>query len=271
MNKIAVISGDGNLPLFIGNALKNKNYDIIYLLLNSIKDKKKYENEKKININILSVRKIISILKKNQIKDIILAGSLKRPSINDLGFDLDTIRLAKNLLLEKKGDNNLLLSIKKYFEDKGFLFFNWKKYCPELFSSESNLSFIKPSKLALKNLSKGKSVYKYFKNTDIGQSIIIQNQLILGVEAIEGTDNLIERCTNYKRSGDRGVILKFSKKNQSNLIDIPTIGLKTIKNLKKFNYEGIFLEKNKCLIIDKEKVAEYANKNKIFIVSVDLD
>ena len=71
--------------------------------------------------------------------------------------------------------------------------------------------------------------------------------------------------------GDKGVILKFSKKNQSNLIDIPTIGLKTIKTLKQFNYEGIFLEKNKCLVIDKDKVAEYANKNKIFIASVDLN
>ena len=94
---------------------------------------------------------------------------------------------------------------------------------------------------------------------------------MLGLEAIEGTDNLIERCFEYKRKGDKGILFKFSKKNQSSLIDIPLIGFNTIKNIKKYNYEGVYLEKNKCLIVDKDKIIEYANKNKIFISSTDLD
>ena len=156
---------------------------------------------------------------------------------------------------------------KNYFEDKGYQFFNWKKYCPELFSIENYLSKNKPSKLAILNINKAKTIYKYFKNADVGQSVIVQNQLILGIEAIEGTDKLIERCFNYKRKGDRGILVKFSKKNQSNLIDIPLVGLDTIKNIKKFDYEGLVLERDKCLIVDKEKVIDYANKNNIFIKS----
>ncbi len=101
--------------------------------------------------------------------------------------------------------------------------------------------------------------------------MIIQNQLVLGLEAIEGTDKLIERCSNYKRKGDKGILFKFTKKNQSKIIDIPLIGLETIKKLKKFNYEGIYLEKNKCLILDKEKVKNYANLNNIFISSLELN
>ena len=66
-------------------------------------------------------------------------------------------------------------------------------------------------------------------------------------------------------------MLKFSKKNQSNLIDIPLIGLDTIKNLKKFNYEGVYLEKDKCLIIDKDEMLKFANQNNIFISSVELN
>ena len=169
--------------------------------------------------------------------------------------------------MEKKGDNDLLISIKNYFEDKGYQFFNWKKYCPELFSIENYLSKKKPSKLANLNINKAKTIYQYFKNADVGQSVIVQNQLILGIEAIEGTDKLIERCFNYKRKGDRGIVVKFSKKNQSNLIDIPLVGLDTIKNIKKFDYEGLVLERDKCLIVDKEKVIDYANKNNIFIKS----
>ena len=196
---------------------------------------------------------------------------MKRPSIKDLGFDIETIKLAKILLLEKKGDNNLLITIKNYLQKKGFSFFNWKKYCPELFSIEKNLNSIKPSKSANDNLKKAMIIYRYFNKLDVGQSIIIQNQLVLGLEAIEGTDKLIKRCHNYKRKGDRGILVKFAKKNQSSLIDIPLIGLETLIIIKKFNYEGIFLEKNKCLILDKKKVIDYANKNKIFISSVELN
>ena len=270
MTKIGLISGDGNLPIYIGKRLIEKNFDITFLLLNSITNKKIYENEKYINIDIISIKKIINILNKNKIDKIIFAGSIKRPSIKDIGFDLETMKLAKELLLENKGDNNLLVSIKKYLENKGFKFFNWTKYCSNLFSCENNLTLYKPSIYANKNFIKAKSIYKYYKNMDVGQSIIIQNQLVLGLEGIEGTDNLIERCSYYKRKGDKGILVKFTKKNQSNLIDIPLIGLETIKSIKKFNYEGIFLEKDKCLIINKNKVRDYANKNKIFITCMDL-
>ena len=46
---------------------------------------------------------------------------------------------------------------------------------------------------------------------------------------------------------------------------------KTIKNVKKYNYEGVFLQKNKCLILDKKKIIDYASQNNLFISSVDLN
>ena len=87
----------------------------------------------------------------------------------------------------------------------------------------------------------------------------------LGLEAIEGTDKLIIRCKELKKSGDKGILVKFSKYKQSTILDVPTIGEKTIKLLKENNYEGVYLEKNHCLILDKEKTIDLANKNNIFI------
>ena len=270
MTKIGIIAGDGNLPLYIGNSLLNKNYEVIFLSLNN-KNNRFYNNHKIIDIDILSIKKIFKVLNSNKIKHIIFAGSLKRPGIRDLGFDIPTFLLAKNLFLEKKGDNNLLISLKKYFETKGYIFFNWTKYCKELFSNETNLTKIKPSKKAILNLNKAKSIYQIYKKLDVGQAMIVQNQLVLGLEAIEGTDELLKRCKEYKRKNDNGILFKFSKQNQSNLIDIPLIGLDTMKNLKKYNYDGVFLQKNKCLILDKKKIIDYANVNKLFIASVELN
>ena len=69
--------------------------------------------------------------------------------------------------------------------------------------------------------------------------------------------------------GDNGILIKLSKHKQNSVLDIPAIGLNTVKMIKKYNYEGIFLEKNKCIIIEKEKVINFCNLNKIFISSIE--
>ena len=140
-----------------------------------------------------------------------------------------------------------------------------KKHCPELFANKENLTQIKPSIRAKENLQKAISIFQSFGEIDVGQSMVVQNKIILGLEAVEGTDNLITRCKYYKRSGDKGVLVKFSKYNQSNILDIPTIGENTVKLLKDCDYEGLYLEKDRCLIIDKDKTIDLANQYKIFI------
>ena len=82
---------------------------------------------------------------------------------------------------------------------------------------------------------------------------------MLGLEAAEGTDKLIIRCNDLKKNGDKGVLIKFSKYNQSNILDIPTIGKQTLKLLIENDYEGVFIEKNHCLIIDQDEVINLAN------------
>ena len=94
------------------------------------------------------------------------------------------------------------------------------------------------------------------------------NEYVLGIEAAEGTDELIKRCSNYKKKGDKGILLKLSKYNQNSNLDIPVIGLKTVKLLKKHDFEGIFLEKDKCIVLQKKEVIEFCNKNKLFVLTI---
>jgi len=265
MNNIGIISGGGRLPIAIGNNLIKKNFNVFFFVIEEFFNKNNYKNLNVTIINLNSAKKIIESLKTKNIDSVIMAGNINRPSLTDLSFDFQTLKLAKKLLLNKTGDNSLLISIKKYFIESGFDYFNWKKHCPELFANKENLTHIKPTYKAKKNLKKAQSIFKYFGEIDVGQSMIIQNQIVLGLEAAEGTDKLIKRCKDYKKSGDRGVLVKFSKYNQSNVLDIPTIGENTIRLLKDCDYEGLYLEKDRCLIIDKEKTIDLANQYKIFI------
>ena len=265
MNNIGIIAGGGKLPIIIGDNLIKKNFKVSFFLVEGFFNEINYKDFDVTIINLKSAKKIIESLKAKNIDSIIMAGNINRPSLTDLSFDLQTLKLAKNLLLNKTGDNSLLVSIKKYFMESGFEYFNWKKHCPELFVNKENLTLTKPTKKAKKNLEKALSVFRSFGQIDVGQSMIIQNQIVLGLEAAEGTDELIKRCANYKKSGDNGVLVKFSKYKQSNILDIPTIGEKTLKLLKECNYEGVYLEKDSCLIIDKEKTIDLANQYKLFI------
>ena len=265
MSKIGIISGGGKLPILIGNSLVKKNYDVVFFTIEDSVEKTDYLNLQTVEIKLNSIKKIFKKLEENYINKIILAGNIKRPSIKDINFDFETINFAKKLFLSKKGDNELLIAIADLFRQKGFEYLDWKNYCPELFASKSNLTRRLPTKEANLNLSKALNVFKNYGNLDIGQSLIVQNEIVLGLEAAEGTDQLIIRCNDLKKNGDKGVLIKASKYNQSNILDIPTIGKQTLKLLIDNDYEGVFIEKNYCLIIDQDEVTNLANTNNLFI------
>ena len=268
MAKIAIISGEGQLPLLIGKNLINKKFNILFICLKDFADPLLYKKFNFLEISITSFSKILKTLQKEKVDEIIMVGKILRPNILDINFDLNTLGLIKKYFLESKGDDKLLTTISNFFLEKGFPLFDWVSECPELFAREDNLTNANPSKEAILNCKKGLEVFKIIGTADIGQSMIIQNQSILGIEAVEGTDELIRRCFNYLRDGDPGILIKLSKYNQNPYLDIPTIGIQTLRYLKEYNYEGIFLEKGKCLILDKEEVIIFCNLNKIFISTV---
>lgn len=269
MIKIGIIAGSGKLPILIGKSLLKKNYKVTYFCIDNHANNELYNNYDKENISLLSFSEIIKKLNLNKINQIVMAGSINRPSIKDIKFDINTLSLIKKYYLESKGDDKLLTIISNFFLEKGFPLFDWKSECGDLFSSKELLTTKKPTKQAQLNKDKGLIVFKAFEKADIGQSIIVQNQIILGVEASEGTNELLKRCFNYKKKGDKGILLKLTKHNQHSYLDIPTIGLNTAKLIKSYDYEGIFFERNECIILEYEKLIIFCNENNIFISGVD--
>jgi len=269
MIKIGIIAGGGELPLLIGKELIKKNFSVTYFVIKEFFNENLYSNYETVIISLDSLKIILNHFNRCKIEKIIMIGKVNRPSVKDIKFDIDTLKFIKDYFLEKKGDNNLLISIQNYFAKKGFPIFDWTSYCEDLFANKKSLTKKLPSKQAILNIDKGVEAFKIFGQLDLGQSMIIQNEIILGLESVEGTDNLIKRCFNYKKKGDKGILIKLSKYNQSSLLDIPTIGLETMKLLNDFDYEGVFLELNKCLIINKLEVIKYSDLNNLFITAVN--
>jgi hypothetical protein len=124
---------------------------------------------------------------------------------------------------------------------------------------------ITPSKQDLIDIELGKKVLKSLGSLDVGQAAVVSEGYVLGIEAAEGTDNLIKRCASLRKENKGGVLIKMLKPNQDSRLDIPTIGPNTIQNLAIYGYSGIAIEQNGVIIVSKKEVAEIANKHKLFI------
>ena len=146
MSKIGIIAGGGKLPLIIGENLKQSGNSIIFFCIESFAKKNNYIKYENFFLKLEGLYKFISLLKDSGIKEIIMAGNVKRPSLNDFRFDYKTVKFIKEYALQPKGDNKLLLTIVKFFEKEGFVFIDWRKICSNLFINENNPTKRKPNK-----------------------------------------------------------------------------------------------------------------------------
>lgn len=267
--KIILLIGEGGLPSNIINNLLKKNITFFSLIISDRWDKKieKYDFKK---INLGSIISELNCLKKKGYLDIVFAGSVKRPSISDIKPDFQTIKFIPKFakVFLKGGDDYLLKFIINELKKLGFSVLGLKKIIPENFLSSGIYSEYKPSKISLLDIEKGKKVLDSLSKFDIGQSIIIQQGNVLGIEAVEGTDNLIKRVHKFIKPGEKPTLIKLIKKRQIKRADLPTIGLKTLKYCKKFSISGIAYSANNTLFINHLEVIRKANEFKIFIYGI---
>lgn len=273
MKRVCLIAGSGNLPLEIYNFCKNNNINIFIILIKDFANKNIFpQNITSIELNIGQIRKVLKFLKQHNLKEIVFAGGIKKPSLFSLKTDFTGWLLLQKILKNKLfGDDNLLKTIINFFEKKGIIINNVNNYLEKnkfIFGFNSHTSF-KDNEF-YSDIELGKNILKELSKYDIGQSIIIQQKTIIAIEGIEGTEKLICRSNDIKfREGRGAILIKLKKDNQTDRIDLPAIGPDTIEQMKKNGLVGIALDYKNCIIIDKFKVIELANKYNIFIYGIE--
>ena len=267
MDKVIVLCGSGELPSLIKKKLITKQSESYFIsfLKNKLPVKIGDKNHKTINLG-----KIITELKKLKsfgYKHIILAGSISRPSLSEISPDINTIKLIPEFTktLIQGGDNNLLKFAITKLEKIGFKILKLNTILPECFLGTGDQSKKKTPKSVIADIWKGKKILFAKSRFDIGQSIIIQRGTVVGIEAIQGTDNLIRQSHKFLKKGSDAILIKLLKNNQDLRADIPAIGLKTVKNCKKYGISGIAFSAHRTVFINKEKVIEFCNYNKLFL------
>ena len=147
----------------------------------------------------------------------------------------------------------------------GFKVLFLHKILPDFFLGLGSQTSQKVKKVFLDDIAKGSAILRGISKFDIGQSIVLQEGNVIGVEAAQGTDNLIKQSLPYLINVKKGVLIKLVKVNQDLRADLPTIGLDTIRDCVKSNIKGIVIKSNQHIFLNQKESIKYANKNNIFL------
>ncbi|MDR2268324.1 MAG: UDP-2,3-diacylglucosamine diphosphatase LpxI [Holosporaceae bacterium] len=268
---LGIICGSGDYPLLVARACLKKNINFCLLffgedvsdVLASLRD---YKEIPALSVKIGDVGRAIDFFRENNVRQLVLAGHVTRPNFNDLALDKKgaswLLKLGKSIFA---GDDALLKKLSQLLKEEGFEIIAGTDLIDDVFLSEGTVTEVSPDEFDMNDIEKGFEVAKVIGNLDIGQSIIIHQGLIIGVECVEGTDTLIDRCAALRKSSGGGVLVKASKPQQDYRMDLPVVGINTVQKLHEHKFTGLAVETEMCIVLNRELVIEQLNNFGMFM------
>jgi len=270
MKKLGIIAGQGNLPLMLIKACQEQGRDFYVLALKEHADPALYSSDLPLSwIRLGEVGKGLKIAKENGVQELVMIGAVRRPSFLQIRPDWRGLKFFSKAGLKALGDDGLLKAAIDELEKEGFTVIGADEILKDSLATSGVYGKIKPDKQAYEDIAKGYKVAKSLGQADVGQSIVIADGLVLGVEAIEGTDALIMRSGALARSKIKPVLVKVKKPQQERRVDLPTIGVQTIINAFSAGFCGIAVEADSTFVVDRAEVIKKADELGIFVVGID--
>ena len=260
---IGLIFGDTDFPNKILKTIKKRK--INYLIIDLSTSKKFKKDSRSYSVSMGQFGKIIDILKENSCKKVLFAGKVNKPNFSRLKLDIKGIYYIPRIIKASKlGDAAILKEIIKILALNKIKTENSLIFTPELSLKKGNYSKLKPSNKDKSDIRKAIKTLNTLKQYNYSQGVVVRNKKIVSIEGKGGTKKLLERSKS-KKFINNGVLVKFPKKKQDLRVDLPTIGLKTLKQSKNAGLKGIVVKGKQHVFLDKKKCISFANKNKMFI------
>ena len=260
---IGLFFGDTDFPNIILNTIKKQK--IKYLIIDLSKSRKFKKDKNSFSVSIGQFGKIINILREKNCKKVLFAGKVNKPNFSKLKLDLKGIYYIPRIIKAAKlGDAAILKEIIKILAQNKIKTENSLKFNPELSLTKGNYSKIKPNKQDKLDIKKAIQTLNNLRQYNFSQAVVVRNKKVISIEGKGGTKKMLEKSKS-KKFKNHGVLVKFPKKKQDLRVDLPTIGLKTIKQSKTAGLKGIVIKSKQHVFLDKIKCIKFANRNKMFI------
>ena len=257
---IGLFLGDTGFSEVVLKRIKKLNKK--YFIIDFSKDNKFKKDTYSHRISIGKFGKIIRLIKEKKSKKVLFAGKIAKPKFSKLRLDLKGIYYMPSIIRAAKlGDAAIIKAIIKILDIENIKVISSIFFNPELTVKSGNYTKLKPNKNDSNSIKKGITYFNKLNSLDHVQAVIVKDNTILAIEDQQGTKKMLSKL----KKKSEGILIKLPKKKQDLRMDLPTIGLQTLKDCRKYGLKGIVLKSKKNIFLDKTKCISFANKNKIFI------
>ena len=257
---IGLFLGDTDFSEAVLKKIKRLNKK--YFIIDFSKNNKFKKDKNSHRISIGKFGEIIKLIKEKKSKKVLFAGKIAKPKFSSLRLDLKGIYYMPSVIRAAKiGDAAIIKAIIKILANEGIKVISSIFFNPELSLKRGNFSKIKPNKQDNHSIKNSQIYFNKINNLDHIQALVVKDGKIIAKEGREGTKKMLSKL----KINSNGILIKLPKKKQDLRMDLPTIGLQTLKDIKKHGLKGVVLKSKKNIFLDKTKCINFANKNKIFI------
>ncbi|HJO97154.1 MAG: UDP-2,3-diacylglucosamine diphosphatase LpxI [Rhodospirillales bacterium] len=268
--KLGILAGGGALPARIIKACREAGRDVFVLAFKDQTDPETVVGTSHAWIRLGAAGDAIDLLHRAEVEDVVMAGAIRRPTLAALRPDLRAAKLFAKLGVAMLGDDKLLSAVVRELEEKeGFRVVGPQSLLPCSLATMGVLGSHQPDEQAHHDTRRGVEVALGIGALDVGQGAVVQQGLVLAVEAVEGTDAMLARAAQLRRDGPGGVLVKVRKPGQEPRADLPTIGVGTVEAAAAAGLRGIAVEAGGALLIDPEKTIRAADNAGLFLLGVE--
>jgi len=275
---LAIICGGGSLPAAVAEAVAKRGRRPVMFGIKGWADAAVIERYAHHWIAIGQAGRFFRLARAEQCREVLFIGTVLRPPIAQLRLDWQTIKLMPRVFrFFRGGDDKLLSGVAGVAESGGLKVVGVKDVASEVLVPEGVLGRYQPSQRDRADIARALEVIAALGPFDVGQAAVVADTHVLGVEAAEGTDNLLNRIAEMRRLGrvtsapGIGVLVKAPKPGQDRRFDLPSIGPRTIENVARAGLAGLAVTAGSTMVAEADAVTAAANREKIFIVGVRED
>ena len=265
---LGIIAGSGGLPRRVIESVRAVGREVFVLALEGEADQATVESVPHAWCRIGAAATALELLRANAVEELVLAGAVRRPSLTALRPDWQAAKILARIGYRALGDDGLLSAVVKELEREGFRVIGADQLLLGAALPEGPLGQVRPDCDAEADIAHGVRLARAIGALDIGQAVVVQQGLVLGVEAIEGTDGLLRRCASLRRDGPGGVLVKVEKPGQEKRADRPVIGPQTVILAAESGLRGIAAEAGATLVLERDEVVRLADARGLFVVGV---
>ena len=269
---LGILAGGGRLPGQVAAAARAAGRDVFLIGLEGFADPAVLAPWPHEVVRILAAGRIIAALREHGCQDLVLVGPVRRPSLLGLRPDVEGARiLARIGRAAFAGDDGLLAAVVRVFAEEGFRVLGVHEILAEALGPAGLLSRAGPDAMAMADIRRGIVVARALGAVDVGQGCVVQQGIVLAVEAAEGTDAMLARCAELAWPGPGGVLVKLVKPGQDRRTDLPTIGPETIRAAIAAGLRGVAFEAGGTILAQRDTTIAAADAAGIFLLGLDPD